>query len=85
MKQPLVRSSTDKFIAGVCGGIAKSFGIDAAIVRIIFVALAIFGFSFGIILYLLGWFFLPTEKGGPTGFDDLRRTFTATGANNDLR
>ena len=30
----LTRSSTDRFVAGVCGGIASYFNIDANLVRI---------------------------------------------------
>jgi len=84
MKQSLSRSSSDKFIAGVCGGIARSFGIDAAIVRIIFVVLAIFGFSIGVIGYLAAWLLLPID-GGTSGFEDIRRAFSSNKGDNDLR
>ena len=52
-----VRSRTDRMIAGVCGGVAARLGIDAAIVRIAFVALALAWV--GVPLYLLGWILLP--------------------------
>ena len=52
-----VRSRTDRVIAGVCGGVAARLGIDAAIVRIAFVALALAWV--GVPLYLLGWILLP--------------------------
>ena len=85
MKQSLSRSSSDKFIAGVCGGIARSFGVDAALIRIAFVVLAIFGFSTGVWVYLAAWLLLPID-GGVSGFEDLRRMFTTTPNNNsDLR
>ena len=42
MKQKLTRSSSDKFIAGVCGGVARSFGWDGSIVRILTVVAALF-------------------------------------------
>ena len=77
MNQPLARSRNDKFLGGVCGGIARSFGIDPSIVRIVFVALAIFGFSTGVIVYLVLWLVLPVEGGGPSGIDDLRRSFSS--------
>ena len=44
-------------IAGVCGGIGARLGIDATIVRIAFVALALAWV--GMPLYLLGWILLP--------------------------
>lgn len=41
MDKKLYRSLTDRKISGVCGGIAKYFGIDATIVRLIW-TLAVF-------------------------------------------
>ena len=85
MNQPLTRSASDKFIAGVCGGIARSLGMDASIVRIITVVLAVF-FQFGWVAYIVLWLVLPLEQNGPTGFDSLRRTFSSNSSNNsDLR
>ena len=53
-------SETDKWIAGVCGGIARSTGVDSWIWRLLFVAgLALGGFT--LILYLLIWIFVPRE------------------------
>ena len=52
-----VRSRTNRVIAGVCGGIGARLGIDATIVRIAFVALALAWV--GVPLYLLGWILLP--------------------------
>ncbi|MFF0829584.1 PspC domain-containing protein [Brevibacillus sp. NPDC003359] len=39
MRRQLKRSSTDKSILGVCGGIADFFGISSLIVRLIFIVL----------------------------------------------
>jgi len=50
----------DSVIAGVCAGIANYFGIDPVIVRLIWV-LAIFGFGFGILAYLLAWLIIPRK------------------------
>ena len=44
-------------IAGVCGGVGARLGIDATIVRIAFVALALAWI--GVPLYLLGWILIP--------------------------
>ena len=52
-KKRLVRSVTDKELAGVCGGIAKYFDIDPVIVRVVYAILTIFSAAFpGIILYV---------------------------------
>ena len=54
----LFRSRTDRFIAGVCGGIADYFQIDGNIVRILFIILGFMG-GIGIILYIAGLIILP--------------------------
>ncbi len=58
-----VRSRTDRVIAGVCGGVGTRLGIDATIVRIAFVALALAWV--GVPLYLVGWILLP-QAAAPT-------------------
>ena len=58
MNKKLQLSTTDKKLAGVCGGLAEYFNIDSLIVRIIFVALALGG-SVGIWIYLLVWLLAP--------------------------
>ncbi len=74
MKQPLTRSATDKFLAGVCGGVARSLGVDSGLVRIITVVLSFF-FGVVAVLYIALWLVLPLEEGGPTGFDELKAMF----------
>lgn len=57
----LRRSRSDRMVAGVCGGIAAMFGIDAALVRIGLVAATLLGFGTGAILYLVCWMIVPEE------------------------
>lgn len=57
----LRRSRTDKMVAGVCGGIAKTLGIDAALVRIGLVVATILGFGTGVLIYLACWILMPEE------------------------
>ncbi|MGW4211410.1 PspC domain-containing protein [Lentzea sp. NPDC004789] len=57
----LRRSRSDKMIAGVCGGVAKMIGVDAAILRIILVAATLLGFGAGAVLYLAAWILMPEE------------------------
>ena len=59
-RRTLCRSSTDKVLAGVAGGIGAYFGIDSVIVRIGFIALTFLGGA-GPFLYLIGWLALPRE------------------------
>ena len=42
----LTRSTTDKRIAGVCGGLAEYFGIDATAIRVGYVLLSILSAAF---------------------------------------
>ncbi|TQM28692.1 PspC domain-containing protein [Nocardia bhagyanarayanae] len=56
----LTRTSHDKWIAGVCGGIAQYFGWNAGIVRLLFVLSCLLpGPQF--ILYLVLWLVIPKK------------------------
>lgn len=57
-RKRLMRSSTDKMIAGVCAGIADYFDLDPTLVRIIWV-LAFFCAGTGLFLYIILWIVLP--------------------------
>lgn len=59
----LYRSSTDKVIAGVCGGLAAYFRIDPAIVRLAFLLFALAGGA-SILLYIVLWIAVP--QGNPS-------------------
>lgn len=60
MDKKLYRSLTDRKISGVCGGIAKYFGIDATIVRLIW-TLAVFCCGCGILAYIICAIVIPDE------------------------
>jgi phage shock protein C len=57
----LRRSRSDRMVAGVCGGIARHVGVDAAVVRIVLVAATILGFGTGALLYAACWLIVPEE------------------------
>jgi len=61
LQRRLTRSATDKKIAGICGGLAEYFGVDATAVRLLWCVLSIFGGAVvgGVIAYLLAWFIIP--------------------------
>lgn len=52
------RSSTDRIIGGVCGGIAEYFNIDPLLVRLVF-AILFFGYGTGLLAYILIWILAP--------------------------
>jgi phage shock protein PspC (stress-responsive transcriptional regulator) len=56
----LERSHDDRMVSGVCGGIARYLGIDATLVRIVAVGLAVAGGA-GVVLYLAALLLMPEE------------------------
>jgi phage shock protein C len=56
----LRRSRSDRWLGGVCGGIARSLGAEAWILRLLLVVLALFGGT-GLLVYILLWIFIPLE------------------------
>jgi phage shock protein C len=56
----LRRSRADRWIAGVCGGIARMTGIDAWLWRLAIAILTLFG-GVGLLVYALLWIFVPEE------------------------
>ena len=54
--------STDKKLAGVCAGLAEYFGLDATLVRVLYVALTVFSAGFpGIVLYIIMTLIMPEK------------------------
>jgi phage shock protein C len=67
MAKSLYRSTKDRKIAGVCGGLAEYFDIDPIIPRLVFVVLALPGGLPGILPYIILWIITPEEEGTPNG------------------
>jgi phage shock protein C len=56
----LMRSVTDRKIAGVCGGVAAYLELDSTVVRIVWVLLAIFPIPFSAVVgYFVAWLVMP--------------------------
>jgi phage shock protein PspC (stress-responsive transcriptional regulator) len=62
----LTRSSSDRVIGGVAGGLAEHFGVDAILFRIAFVIFAFAG-GFGVLAYLALLAFVPSDGAAPSG------------------
>jgi phage shock protein PspC (stress-responsive transcriptional regulator) len=60
-RRRLYRDSSDKFIGGVCSGLANYLNTDPAIIRILFAIVAFGGFGLGFFAYLLFWIVLPDK------------------------
>ena len=65
-RRVLRRSTTDRQIAGVCGGLAEYFVVDSTVVRLLWVVLSIFGGAVigGVIAYALAWLIVPRATSG---------------------
>jgi phage shock protein PspC (stress-responsive transcriptional regulator) len=58
----LSRSRHDRMLAGVMGGIARRFGWNSTLVRVLYVILSIASAAFpGILVYLILWLLIPEE------------------------
>ena len=57
----LTRSRDDRWIAGICGGIAEHTGIDATLIRVILVIATILGAGSLVVIYLICWLVIPKE------------------------
>ncbi len=62
MTKHLCRSTTNRMIAGVCGGLGEYFNIDPTIVRVFFVILA-FAQGIGVLVYAVMWIMIPEKSG----------------------
>jgi phage shock protein C len=56
----LYRSQSDSKLAGVCGGLADYLEMDATMIRVVFVVLALLGGA-GIPIYLAMWLIVPKQ------------------------
>ncbi|MBO8132102.1 MAG: PspC domain-containing protein [Candidatus Marinimicrobia bacterium] len=59
----LFRSSSNRVVAGVCGGLGEYLSIDPVIVRIIWILLLFFD-CVGLVLYIIAWIIIPSEIKG---------------------
>ena len=58
--RPFTRSRSDRMVAGVMGGIARRFGWNSTVLRIVFVIVSLASAAFpGIIVYLILWLLMP--------------------------
>lgn len=54
----LYRSSKDRILGGVCGGVAEYLNVDPVIIRLVWLASALL-WGFGIIMYIIAWIIIP--------------------------
>ncbi|HUM05971.1 MAG TPA: PspC domain-containing protein [Terriglobales bacterium] len=62
MPKRLVRSRTNRTIAGVCAGMGHYLDIDISLLRLIWVLVVVFSGIFpGVLVYVLAWIIIPEE------------------------
>ena len=69
MKQ-LYKSSTNKKVAGVCGGIGEYLGIDPTIIRLGFVALSLLAGG-GLAVYIIAAIIMPEREARPSAAENM--------------
>lgn len=57
----LRRNSSDKMLAGICGGWARFLGVDAAILRILLAVATILSLGTPVLIYLACWVVMPWD------------------------
>jgi phage shock protein C len=64
----LYRSSRDRKLFGICGGLAEYLGVDATLLRILLIVVAVFSAGSVILVYLVAGFVIPRESQYNNGF-----------------
>ena len=65
----LRRSKSNRMIAGVIGGLARYFGFDPTLARVLYVILSVVSVAFpGMIVYIILWIIMPEEGEEPRGY-----------------
>ncbi len=81
-RRRLVRSTSDRLLGGVAGGVAQTYGVDAALVRVLFAVAGAFTIGFAAFAYAIAWIVIPSDEGrvvaddlvhGAAGGNDRRR------------
>lgn len=77
MRTRITRSSTDRMLAGVCGGLAEHFGIDSTWIRLGFIFLSPLTYFLTVIVYIVCAFSFPEKRNiQETAYKKSRRSST---------
>ena len=60
-RKKLYRSTKNRMIAGVCGGIAEYLDADPTIVRLVWAVVTVFIIPIGILAYIIAWIIIPEK------------------------
>ncbi|MBD3223343.1 MAG: PspC domain-containing protein [Caldithrix sp.] len=60
--KPIYRSTKNKRLAGICGGLGEIFQLDPVLIRLLFIFIAVTTGIFPLVLtYIVGWFIIPAD------------------------
>ena len=59
MEKKLYRNLNNKFLAGVCSGLADYLGIDATVVRLLVALFSLLSFGWGVLIYIMAAIIIP--------------------------
>ena len=62
MNRKLVRSSSNRMIAGVCGGLDEYFDVEPTLVRVAYIMLTFFTAFSGILVYMVLCIAIPRDR-----------------------
>ncbi|HYP05705.1 MAG TPA: PspC domain-containing protein [Bryobacteraceae bacterium] len=62
LQRPLLRSVTNKRIAGVCGGLAAYMNADPTLIRLLWILFILALLPVGILGYIIAWIIIPKEQ-----------------------
>lgn len=62
MNKKLYKSSRDKMLSGVCGGIGVYFNIDSTIIRLLWAFLTLCSCGTGILAYFIASIIIPDDE-----------------------
>lgn len=62
MLKRLYRSTTDKMVAGICGGLGDYFNVDSTLIRLAFVVLLFMSWFTFILVYLIAALIIPLDR-----------------------
>ncbi|MBI4155221.1 PspC domain-containing protein [Candidatus Woesearchaeota archaeon] len=61
MNKKLYRSSKNKIIFGICGGIGEYLDIDPTIIRLLWIIFTLLSLGVGILAYIIAAFIIPKK------------------------
>jgi phage shock protein C len=77
MTKKLYRSREDRWVAGVCGGLARYLDVDPIVIRLIALILVLSAGG-GLLVYVIAWIVIPEEPDSLAIMDESSTTVETT-------